>query len=201
MNQVYAEAGIARWKFRPKHHYFEEMMMQLRRTKLNPRHLACWVDEGYLGHIKKKLFIPTQTLLCWEFFRGWWSISAKDFTIHKSLPKRLSVWVVSKRNPKWNSNTCHCEPGVLGKKSKTEGLRRARWQCGVRPRTGKTWTYFWDWVPKTTSNKTFGSTFFFSSTSIVYRLYVVLMGARKKFPGSNFEAVYFELSPPRFWPK
>ena len=53
MNQVYAEAGIARWKFRPKHHYFEEMMMQLRRTKLNPRHLACWADEGYLGHIKK----------------------------------------------------------------------------------------------------------------------------------------------------
>lgn len=51
--QIFHAAEKCRWKFRPKHHYFEEMMMQIRRTRINPRHLACWQDESYLGHIKK----------------------------------------------------------------------------------------------------------------------------------------------------
>lgn len=47
------DAGLKRWKFRPKHHYFEHMAEAVRQSRINPRHLSCFQDESYLGTIKK----------------------------------------------------------------------------------------------------------------------------------------------------
>ena len=53
MKSICQDAGIKRWGFRPKHHYFEHVAEQTRRTRLNPRFLTCFQDESYLGAIKK----------------------------------------------------------------------------------------------------------------------------------------------------
>ena len=53
MFQTYDQVGVRRWKCRPKHHYFQELIAQVYRTRINPKYFACWQDESYLGHIKK----------------------------------------------------------------------------------------------------------------------------------------------------
>ena len=99
MNQVYSEAGIARWKFRPKFHYFEEMMIQMRRTRVNPRHLACWVDEGYLGHIKKiAIHTHANTALLRIFQRLMINLSQR-FHNTKELAKEVERLGVLKKEP------------------------------------------------------------------------------------------------------
>ena len=117
MFQIFHAAEICRWKFRPKHHYFEEMMMQIRRTRINPRHLACWQDESYLGHIKKiALRCHAGTALLRVFQRLSINLSHR---FHKTketakeaellgCPQKPTTWYV-KHLPLWN--------GVLGKKS------------------------------------------------------------------------------------
>lgn len=45
--------GQKRWKLRPKHHTLEKIMFFTQATRLNPRCLATWQDESYLGKIKK----------------------------------------------------------------------------------------------------------------------------------------------------
>lgn len=47
------EAGVARWEFRPKHHYLEHLADCVLRTCINPRHLSCFQDESYLGSVKR----------------------------------------------------------------------------------------------------------------------------------------------------
>ena len=53
MKRACKDAGVKRWGFRPKHHFFEHVGEQTRRTRLNPRHLTCFQDESYLGAIKQ----------------------------------------------------------------------------------------------------------------------------------------------------
>lgn len=46
-------SGIARWAFRPKHHYLEHLGESVKHTSINARHLSCFNDESYLGKIKR----------------------------------------------------------------------------------------------------------------------------------------------------
>ena len=163
MNQVYSEAGIARWKFRPKFHYFEEMMIQMRRTRVNPRHLACWVDEGYLGHIKKiAIHTHANTALLRIFQRLMINLSQR-FHNTKELAKEVErLGVLKKEPPKKYDHLPLWIGGPWQKSPKPKG--RARWACGVGHRTGtnkETLLFKYIWPPKTMSNKTFGSRFFY----------------------------------------
>lgn len=53
MRSACIQASVKRWSFRPKHHYWEHIGEQVERTRINPRKLACFQDESYLGQIKK----------------------------------------------------------------------------------------------------------------------------------------------------
>lgn len=44
---------VRRWKLRPKHHALEKIMLFVQETGLNPRVLACWQDESFLGRVKQ----------------------------------------------------------------------------------------------------------------------------------------------------
>ena len=50
--QTCLATGTPRWRMRPKHHYLEETARWIQTTKVNPRRLACWQDESYLGKLK-----------------------------------------------------------------------------------------------------------------------------------------------------
>ena len=50
--QTAAEHGRYVFKVRPKGHAFEHLVDFAERSKLNPRHLAAWHEESYLGKIK-----------------------------------------------------------------------------------------------------------------------------------------------------
>lgn len=52
MLQVCLGAGKRKWRMRPKHHYLEETARWIKETRVNPRRLACWQDESYLGKLK-----------------------------------------------------------------------------------------------------------------------------------------------------
>ena len=45
-------AKVLRWKFRPKHHYMEKIGDFAQRARINPRHVSCFQDESFLGHIR-----------------------------------------------------------------------------------------------------------------------------------------------------
>ena len=53
LRQECQNAGVLRWKLRPKHHALEKIMKFVAATRLNPRVLACWQDESFLGRVKK----------------------------------------------------------------------------------------------------------------------------------------------------
>ena len=44
-------AGERLWKVRPKMHSFHHQCLQMATSRLNPRHMACWADEDYVGRI------------------------------------------------------------------------------------------------------------------------------------------------------
>lgn len=46
------EAGLLRWRLRPKHHYMQHLAADTMRTQLNPRPMSCFQDESLLGHLK-----------------------------------------------------------------------------------------------------------------------------------------------------
>jgi hypothetical protein len=45
--------GTLLYGLRPKHHYWEELIIQTKELKLNPKHLGCWGEESLLGRIKR----------------------------------------------------------------------------------------------------------------------------------------------------
>ena len=46
--------GVKLFKLRPKHHSCDHIAGQVSRTRLNPRKVfACFVDESFLGYLKK----------------------------------------------------------------------------------------------------------------------------------------------------
>lgn len=99
LSQMYKASGICRWKIRPKHHYFEETTCQVRRTKLNPRHLACWVDEGYLGHIKKiGVHCHASNVMLRIFQRLMINLSHR-FHKTRELAKQVELLGCTKKNP------------------------------------------------------------------------------------------------------
>jgi hypothetical protein len=50
---MYHMAGEDSFTIRPKHHYWEEMLLQTSTLRLNPKHLSCWGEESLLGRIKR----------------------------------------------------------------------------------------------------------------------------------------------------
>ena len=53
MRDMCLACGVKRWKFRPKHHYFEHLGQDVIRCQLNPRHFSCFNDESFLGATKR----------------------------------------------------------------------------------------------------------------------------------------------------
>lgn len=53
LRQMSMHANVKRWRFRPKHHYLEHLILSLPKVRLNPRCGACFQDEAYLGAIKQ----------------------------------------------------------------------------------------------------------------------------------------------------
>jgi hypothetical protein len=45
--------GARLWKLRPKFHGLMHIRLNLQESALNPRHVACWKDEEYVGRICK----------------------------------------------------------------------------------------------------------------------------------------------------
>lgn len=52
LNAACKARGVKRYKIRPKHHYLEEMGKFALAFRVNPRWVACFQDESFLGHIK-----------------------------------------------------------------------------------------------------------------------------------------------------
>lgn len=84
--------GVCRFKLRPKHHYLEETMLQMKRNRVNPRLLSCWMDESYLGHIKKlAIHAHAGNVLLRLFERLMINLSQK-FQKTKQLAKQLETF-------------------------------------------------------------------------------------------------------------
>ena len=45
--------GALRWKVRPKCHYLDHSLRDMRKYRWNPRFFACWCDEDYMGRITR----------------------------------------------------------------------------------------------------------------------------------------------------
>ncbi len=41
------------WRLRPKFHYFTEAVKRMRRTRENPLHCMCFMEEDFMGKIKR----------------------------------------------------------------------------------------------------------------------------------------------------
>lgn len=46
-------SGVKLWKIRPKLHYFDHQIDRVLKERLNPKHLACWIDETFMGRVKR----------------------------------------------------------------------------------------------------------------------------------------------------
>ena len=99
--QTYSDMGVCRWKLRPKHHYFEEMMLQVQRTRINPRHLSCWQDESFLGHIKKiAIHCHSSSVLLRIFQRLMINLSNR-FEKTRKLTQEVELLGCPKQAPSW----------------------------------------------------------------------------------------------------
>ena len=46
-------SGMQRWKVRPKMHMFAHQLMMVEMTGWNPKAWSCWMDEDFMGRLKK----------------------------------------------------------------------------------------------------------------------------------------------------
>ena len=50
---AHATPQIFRYKYRPKLHYFEHQLIEIRRNRFNPNYTSNFMDEDYIGKIAK----------------------------------------------------------------------------------------------------------------------------------------------------